>query len=56
MEREEQEMMVEYSEMTAFNFNSREFREVQKDVLKCKDFFSNLAWNFQNFISRFRYE
>lgn len=37
MEREEQEMLVEYSEMTAFNFKSKEFLEIKKDYKKCKE-------------------
>ncbi len=37
MEHDEYEMQVEYSEMTAFNFNSKEYQEVKNDVLKCKD-------------------
>jgi len=26
------EMMIEYSEMTGFNFNSKSFREIKKEV------------------------
>ena len=36
MEREEQEMIVEYSEMTAFNFKSKEYQEIKKDFKECK--------------------
>ena len=37
MEREEQELMVEYSEMTAFNFKSKEYQEIKKDYKECKE-------------------
>ena len=37
MEREEQEMLVEYSEMTAFNFKSKEYQEIKRDYKKCKE-------------------
>ena len=33
---DEHEMLIEYSEMTSFDFNSKEFEEVRKDVLECK--------------------
>ena len=37
MDRDEQEMMVEYSEMTAFNFKSKEYQEIKKDFKECKE-------------------
>ena len=37
MEHDEHEMMIEYSEMTAFNFNSKEYQEVRKDFIECKE-------------------
>lgn len=36
MNRDEHELLVEYSEMTAFNFNSKEYQEVRKDFNDCK--------------------
>ena len=33
MSHDENEMMIEYSEMTAFNFNSKEYQEVKKDFI-----------------------
>ncbi len=36
MAHNEYEMLIEYSEMTAFNFNSKEYQEVKKDYLECK--------------------
>lgn len=54
MEHDEHEMLVEYSEMTAFNFNSKEFQEVKKDYLECKNMVSNFAWEVKNFTKKFR--
>ncbi len=54
MEHDEHEMMVEYSEMTSFDFNSKEFREVRKDYIECKNFVSGIADSVMRFVSRFR--
>ena len=43
MVRDEHEMLVEYSEMTAFDFNSKEFKEVRRDYIECKDFISKFV-------------
>ena len=32
---DEHEALIEYSEMTTFNFNSEEFQKVKKDYLEC---------------------
>ena len=37
MGHDEQEMMIEYSEMTAFNFKSKEYQEIKEDFKKCKE-------------------
>ena len=37
MYNDEHEILIEYSEMTAFNFNSKEYKEVKKDYLECKE-------------------
>ncbi len=37
MERDEQEMLVEYSEMTAFNFKSKEYQQIKNDYKACKE-------------------
>ena len=37
MGKDEHEMLVEYSEMTAFDFNSKEYLEVRKDLQKVKE-------------------
>ena len=51
---DEHEMLIQYSEMSAFDFNSEEFQRVRKDYIDCKNFISNFAWNVEQFISRFR--
>ena len=51
MEHDEHEMLIEYSEMTTFNFNSKEYQEVRRDYLECRDFVSNLVWTISNFIN-----
>ena len=54
MKHDEHEMMVEYAEMTAFNFNSKEYQEARKDFIECQKTAHNLEWFFKNLISRFR--
>jgi len=52
MGHDEHEMLVEYSEMTAFNFNSKEYQEVRKDLLECKkavNAFEHIFNNIKNF-------
>ena len=51
---DEHEALIEYSEMTTFDFNSKEYQEVKRDYLECKDVVSNFAWLVSNFISRFK--
>ncbi len=51
--QDEYEMLIEYSEMTAFNFKSKEFQEVRKDVMKCKNFISYFVWNIKHFANKF---
>ena len=50
MEHDEHEMLVEYSEMTTFNFNSREYQNVRRDYLECKNWISKLGWHISNFL------
>jgi hypothetical protein len=50
---DEHEMLIEYSEMTSFNFNSKEYQEVKKDFMECKETAKNFAWFVRNLISRF---
>ena len=53
MEHDEHEMLVEYSEMTAFNFNSKEYQEVKNDVLKCKNAANGLERFAKSFVGFF---
>ena len=54
MGRDEHEMLVEYSEMTAFNFNSKEYQEVRKDFIECKNVANGFEFLFERFVSAFR--
>lgn len=54
MSHNENEMMVEYSEMTAFNFNSKEYLEARQDFIECKETAQGFEWFVKNFVSRFR--
>ena len=53
MGHDEHEMLVEYSEMTAFNFNSKEYQEVKKDLKKCKDAANRFEKVLQGFMNKF---
>ena len=54
MGHDEHEMLVEYSEMTAFNFNSKEYQEIKEDYIECQKVAHGFEWLLKNFISRFR--
>lgn len=56
MGHDEHELLVEYSEMTAFNFGSKEYQEVKRDFKKCKETANFFEGILQNFISRFKPE
>ena len=51
---DEHEMLIEYSEMTAFNFNSKEYQEVKKDFVECREVARGIDWLLKNFVSKFR--
>lgn len=51
---DEHEMLIQYSEMAAFDFNSEEFRKVRRDYIECKNFISGIADGLSDFLSRFR--
>lgn len=51
---DEHEMLIEYSEMTAFNFNSKEYQEVRKDFIECKETVNGFEWLVKNFVSKFK--
>lgn len=53
MSHDEHELMVEYSEMTAFNFNSKEYQEVRKDFMVCKDAVHGFEWFTKSFMCKF---
>lgn len=54
MEHDEHEMLVEYSEMTAFDFNSKEYLEVRKDFLECKNAVTGAERFMKNFMGFFK--
>ena len=54
MSYDEHELMIEYSEMTAFNFNSKEYQEVKKDFIECKEVANGLEWLVKNFATKFK--
>ena len=47
-------MMIEYSEMTSFNFNSKEYQEVKRDIIECREAVHGIEWLTRNFVDRFR--
>jgi len=51
---DEHEMLVEYSEMTAFDFNSEEFRKVKNDYIQCKNFVSKFILIVARYMCRIR--
>lgn len=51
---DENEMLIEYSEMTAFNFKSKEYQEAIKDFTECKEVVHNFEWFVKSFVSKFR--
>lgn len=53
MGHDEHEMLIEYSEMTAFNFNSKEYQEVKQDFIECKETAFSVESFFKNFVKRF---
>lgn len=56
MGHDEQEMMVEYSEMTAFNFKSKEYQEIRKDFRECKEKAELLEAFLKNLVRAFEPE
>ena len=51
---DENERMVEYAEMTAFNFNSKEYKEVCSDFVDVKEKTIKFDWEVVNFFRNFR--
>ena len=54
MKHDEHENMIEYGEMTAFNFNSKEYQEVKQDFIECKEVAHGFEWLVKNLVSRFK--
>ena len=54
MGNDEHEILVEYSEMTSFNFNSKEYKELKQDYDECKNAIHNFEWLVKSFTKRFR--
>ena len=54
MVRDEHEMLIEYSEMTTFNFNSKEYQEIKQDYINCKETVNRFDWAFKNFVKVFK--
>lgn len=44
MEQNEYERLIEYSEMTSFNFKSEEYLKAKEDFKTCKNFVKGLGW------------
>ena len=51
---DEQELLIQYSEMAAFDFNSEEFQKVRNDYVECRNFISNIAYNVNQFVNKFK--
>ncbi len=49
---DEHEALIEYSEMTTFDFNSKEYQKVRRDYLECKNFVANFVWLVSNLVSK----
>ena len=54
MKYDEHEMMVEYAEMTSFNFNSKEYQEAKEDYIECKQVAHGFEWFVKNLVSKFK--
>ena len=48
---DEHEMLIEYSEMTAFNFNSKEYQEVKRDYERCRSIIDSFASTLKNLLN-----
>ncbi len=51
---DEHEALIEYSEMTSFDFNSKEFQEVRRDYIECRDMVSNIMRFVRNAMHGFK--
>ncbi len=51
---DEHEMLIQYSEMTAFDFNSEEFQKIREDYIECKNFAQRFVWKMGQFFSKMK--
>ncbi len=51
---DEHEALIEYSEMTTFDFNSKEYQEIRRDYLECKNLASRFVWLVTNFVNKLK--
>ena len=51
---DEHEMLIQYSEMAAFDFNSEEFRKIREDYIECKNFIQKIVFQFNKISEKFR--
>ena len=47
---DEHEALIEYSEMTSFDFNSEEFQKVRKDFIECRYVVTNIFQFVKNVV------
>ena len=52
MSYDEHEIMIEYAEMTSFNFNSKEYQELRQDFIECKNTATGIEWLVKNFFNK----
>ena len=52
MKLDEQEMQIQYSEMTAFDFNSEEFQRIRDDYMECKSVAQKFVYKMNQFFSK----
>ena len=51
---DEQEMLIQYSEMAAFDFNSEEFQKIRDDYMECKNFVTRFFLKISRLFDTFR--
>ena len=51
---DEQEMLIQYSEMAAFDFNSEEFRKIREDYMECKNFIQRILFKVSQLSDKIR--
>ena len=51
---DEQEMLIQYSEMAAFDFNSEEFRRIREDYIECKNLIQKILFKVSQISDKIR--